>query len=72
VMNDVLGMRRIEARLVPRMLNLFQKEHRIAVAKEMLSLGQNVIEGIIIGDETWVYEYDIETNQQSLYDFVLM
>ncbi|CAK9827766.1 Mariner Mos1 transposase [Anthophora retusa] len=65
VMNDVLGMRRIEARLVPRMLNVLQKEHRIAVAKEMLSLGQNVIEGIITGDETWVYEYDIETNQQS-------
>ncbi|CAK9833775.1 Mariner Mos1 transposase [Anthophora retusa] len=53
VMNDVLSMRRIEARLVPRMLNVLQKEHRIAVAKEMLSLGQNVIEGIITGDETW-------------------
>lgn len=65
VMHDVLGMRRVEARLVPRVLNFLQKQHRIAVAKEMLSLGQNVIEGIITGDETWVYEYDIETNQQS-------
>lgn len=62
VMHD---MRRVEARLVPRVLNVLQKQHRIAVAKEMLSLGQNVIEGIITGDETWVYEYDIETNQQS-------
>lgn len=65
VMHNILAMRRVEARLVPRVLNLLQKQHRIDVAKEMLSLGQNVIEGIITGDETWVYEYDIETNQRS-------
>lgn len=32
----------------------------IAIADEMLSLGQNVIKNIIMGEETWVYKYDME------------
>jgi len=37
------------------------------VANEMLSEAQNdstFIKRIITGDETWVYEYDMETEQQ--------
>lgn len=40
VMHDVLGLRRVEARLVLRVLNVLQKQYRIAVAEEMLSFIQ--------------------------------
>ena len=64
----VLCMKRVAVRLVPKDLNFLQKERRVEVAKEMLA---NVaddpifIKSIIAGDQTWVYEYDIETAQQS-------
>ena len=63
----VLSMKRVDARLVPKYLNFLQNERQVEVAKEMLA---NVIDDpafikrIITGDETWVYEYDVETAQQ--------
>lgn len=65
ILHDVLGMRRVSARLVPRMLNFYQKEQRKSIAKEMLSMSDIDVQRIITGDETWVYEYDVETEQQS-------
>lgn len=41
---------------VVRLLNLFQKHDRSDVAKEMFTLDNNVIDVIIAGGETWVYE----------------
>ena len=61
-------MKRVAARLVPKDLNFLQKEPRVEVAKEMLANVANdltFIKRIITGDETWVYEYDVETAQQS-------
>lgn len=65
IIHDVLGMRRVSARLVPKLLNFLQKEERKTVAKEMLTMSDTDIQHIITGDETWVYEYDVETAQQS-------
>lgn len=65
IIHDVLGMRRVSARLVPKLLNFLQKEQRKTVAKEMLAMTDTDIQHIITGDETWVYEYDVETAQQS-------
>ena len=68
ILVNVLGMKRIAARLVPKDLNFLQKARRVEVAEEMLA---NVtdhptfIKRVITGDETWVYEYDVETAQQS-------
>ena len=64
----VLGMKRVAARLVPGDMNFLQKESRIKVAKEMLANvadDRTFIQRIITGVETWVYEYDVETAQQS-------
>ena len=64
----VLGMKRVAARLVPKDLNFLQKERRVEVAKEMFSNvadDPTFIKRIITGDETSVYEYDVETAQQS-------
>lgn len=68
ILVDVLGMRRVAARLVPKTLNFLQKERRIAVAKEMISNADSdstFMQRIITGDETWVYEFDMPTEQQS-------
>ena len=67
-MVHVLGMKRVAARLVPKDLNFLQKERRVEVAKEMFSNvadDPTFIKRIITGDETSVYEYDVETAQQS-------
>ena len=67
-MVHVLGMKRVAARLVLKDLHFLQKERRVEVAKEMLA---NIADDptfnkcIVPGDETWVYEYDVETAQQS-------
>ena len=64
----VLGMKRVAARLVPKDLNFLQKERRVEVAKEILANVSDepaFIKRIITGDETWIYEYDVETAQQS-------
>ena len=64
----VLGMKHVTARLVPKYRNFLQRECRVKVAKEMLanvSDDPTFIKRIITGDEMWVYEYDVETAQQS-------
>lgn len=68
ILVDVLGMRRVAARLVPKDLNFFQKEQRKLIAQDMLDNVNNdptFMERIITGDETWVYEFDMQTSQQS-------
>ena len=65
--ND-LGMRRVAAKFVPKLLNFDQKQHRINIAKELLDSVRddpNVLQRIITGDESWVYGYDVETKAQS-------
>ena len=60
----VLGMKRVAARLVPKDLNFLQKERRVEVAKEMLANvadDPTFIKRIITGDETCIYEYDVDT-----------
>lgn len=66
ILVDVLGMRR--ARLVPKELNFLQKEHRKQVAEDMLERANSdpiFMKRIITGDETWVYEFDMQTSQQA-------
>lgn len=68
ILVDILGMKRVAARLVPKELNFLQKQRRIDVSKEMIFNAESdptFMERIITGDETWVYEYDMPTTQQS-------
>ncbi|KYN39705.1 hypothetical protein ALC56_05908 [Trachymyrmex septentrionalis] len=65
--ND-LGMRRVAAKFVPKLLNFDQKQHRINIAKELLDSVRddpNLLQRVITGDESWVYGYDVETKAQS-------
>ncbi|UYV71996.1 hypothetical protein LAZ67_9001510 [Cordylochernes scorpioides] len=65
--ND-LGMRRVAAKFVPKLLNCDQKQHRMNIANEMLNSVRddpNLLQRVITGDEAWVYGYDVETKAQS-------
>ncbi|UYV71809.1 hypothetical protein LAZ67_9000495 [Cordylochernes scorpioides] len=65
--ND-LGMRRVAAKFVPKLLNCDQKQHRMNIANEMLDSVRddpNFLQRVITGDEAWVYGYDVETKAQS-------
>ncbi|UYV77682.1 hypothetical protein LAZ67_15001917 [Cordylochernes scorpioides] len=65
--ND-LGMRRVAAKFVPKLLNCDQKKHRMKIANEMLDSvrdDSNLLQRVITGDEAWVYGYDVETKAQS-------
>ncbi|UYV81744.1 hypothetical protein LAZ67_20002183, partial [Cordylochernes scorpioides] len=65
--ND-LGMRRVAAKFVPKLLNCDQKQHCMNIAKEMLDSVRddpNLLQRVITGDEAWVYGYDVETKAQS-------
>ncbi|UYV70543.1 RGS7 [Cordylochernes scorpioides] len=65
--ND-LGMRRVAAKFVQKLLNCEQKQHRINIANEMLDSVRddpNLLQRVITGAEAWVYGYDVETKAQS-------
>lgn len=58
-----LGLKRANARLVSKDLNLLQNSRGAEVAKERLDNvggGFTFIKRIIIGDETWLFKYDSE------------
>jgi len=61
-------MKRVSAKLVPKLLTEEQMEHRIEVCLELKNRVFNdprFIKSIVTGDETWVYGYDPETKVQS-------
>jgi hypothetical protein len=63
-----LNMHRIAAKFVPRLLTPEQKEHRVAICQELRQRAvddPSFMSRVITGDESWVYEYDSETKQQS-------
>jgi len=61
-------MRRARTKFEPRLLTDDQKEKRVEISLELLANANgngNFLKNIIIGDETWVYGYDVETKMQS-------
>lgn len=68
ILTNDLGMSRVAAKFVPKLLNFDQKQHRVNIAQEMLDSVRddpNVLQRVITGDESWVYGYDVETKAQS-------
>ena len=60
IFQDVLGMKREAAKVVPKLLYFEQKQRRMDIAQEMLTMFIKAI----TADESWVYGYDIETKAQ--------
>lgn len=69
VLNEDLGMRKLSARWVPRLLTLDQKRVRMNISKALLAqFRRNKPEfwrRLITVDETWVHHYTPETKEQS-------
>jgi len=68
IMTQDLNMRRVAAKFVLRILTAKQKEWCLSVATNMLQEAEsdeNFMGQIIMGDEMWVYGYDLETKRQS-------
>lgn len=71
ILKSDLGLRRVQSRLVPKTLNFFEKQRRVEMAEEMLSMSDNDLKNVITGDETWIYAYDVEVaHQSSEYRFI--
>ncbi|XP_054723716.1 protein GVQW3-like [Uloborus diversus] len=68
IVSEELGMRKICAKLVPKVLTDAQKTHRLEVSKEMKKMcrdNPNFLDNVITGYESWIFEYDPETKRQS-------
>nr|XP_040577576.1 uncharacterized protein LOC121126305 [Lepeophtheirus salmonis] len=61
--SNVLSMKRVLAKFLPKLLNFDQKNRRMSIAHVLLTY-VNDDPGGITGDETWVYGYDIEIEAQ--------
>ena len=63
-----LGLRRVSAKFVPKLLTMEQKQLRLEITQDMLDCVEsdsNFLNTVITGDESWVYGYDPETKVQS-------
>ena len=59
------GMRKFCAKMVPRLLTDEQKERRVDILTR-LEADPNLLGRTIKGDESWIFEYNPFTKQQSL------
>ncbi|XP_037870991.1 uncharacterized protein LOC119629382 [Bombyx mori] len=70
ILHHHLGMTKVSARWVPKMLTPLQKRHRVECSRQFLELcgerTEEVLDQIVIGDETWVHHYEPETKQESI------
>ncbi|XP_070385039.1 histone-lysine N-methyltransferase SETMAR-like [Dermacentor albipictus] len=62
-----IGMRKVCAKRVSKVLTVDEKSHRIEMCQEKLDMCKRDRKflDVITGDETWVFEYDPETKRQS-------
>ena len=68
VLTEELGMHRVAAKYVPRILIADQKQQRVNVCTELRQLvsdDETFLLRVITGDESWVYGYNPETKRQS-------
>ena len=68
IFSDILGLKRVGAKVVPKLLNFDQKIRRMTIAQEMLNDvndDPDLFKKVITGDESWVYGYDVKTKAQS-------
>ncbi|PNF28257.1 hypothetical protein B7P43_G06641 [Cryptotermes secundus] len=68
ILTEDLGMRRVFAKFIPKLLTMEQKQCRLEIAQDVLdnaNSNANFLNTVITGDESWVYVYDPETKMQS-------
>ncbi|UYV82176.1 hypothetical protein LAZ67_21001267 [Cordylochernes scorpioides] len=68
IVTEDLQMRKICAKLVPKVLTQDQKELRVLRCQELLDLIQNepgFLNSVVTEDESWMFEYDPESKGQN-------
>jgi histone-lysine N-methyltransferase SETMAR len=69
ILHERLGLRKIASRWIPHLLTDGQMAQRVDFCRFMLEKfdggSSKSISEIVTGDETWIYQYDPETKQQS-------
>jgi len=65
IVKEYLGMRKISAKMVPWILTHDQKQHRLHISSDLLC-NVEMFARVITGDETWCFQVDPETKQQSM------
>jgi len=61
-------MRKICAKMVPKVLVDVNKKSRLTIAQDLLNRVEadpNFLTNVITADETWVFEYDPKSKRQS-------
>jgi desulfoferrodoxin (superoxide reductase-like protein) len=69
ILTENLGMHRVAAKFMSRLLIEDQKQNRVDVSKEFVdhaNTDEHFLKNIATNDGTWVYGCDVETNAQSL------
>ncbi|GFX82949.1 protein GVQW3 [Trichonephila clavipes] len=68
IVTEDLQMRKVCAKLVPKVLTQDQNGLRVLRCQELLDLIQNepdFLNSVVTGDESWMFEYDPESKSQS-------
>ncbi|XP_060534524.1 histone-lysine N-methyltransferase SETMAR-like [Cylas formicarius] len=69
MLHEDLGMRKLCAKMVPKVLTVEQKELRLSICEDIISRIEEEGEDwiiVITGDESWVFQYDPETKRLSM------
>ena len=70
ILTDILGMSKVSAKWVPRMLTEDQKRSRIDISRYLLSLYEDdpeeFMDLVMTQDETSVHHFDPESKKQSM------
>lgn len=70
IIHNRLGFRKVCARWVPKQLTQLHKQTRLDICKKHLDRygneGDNFLDRIITGDETWIHHYEPESKRQSM------
>lgn len=70
ILHDELNMKKVCAKLVPKNLTPEQKLVRHQICSDVLERlveEPGLLEKIITCDETWIFQYDVETKRQSMH-----
>ena len=70
ILHENLGMRKVCAKMVPKLLTPEQKEHRMRICADTLENIENdpnLLQNVITCDKTWIFQYDPETKRQSMH-----
>ncbi|CAN8022820.1 unnamed protein product [Ixodes persulcatus] len=68
ILTKDLQMRKVCAKMVPKVLTSEMKEERLFKCQELherFETDPEFSERVITGDETWIFEYDLESKRQS-------